>query len=172
MPTVRLLNKVSHQPMHRSLIALFVWLLFVSSARATSAEIPVSPANLDTFSYTFSVSTNASKDGMAFHVTITSKQSGIYPDSDAYVGRVIHKKLDNGDPAGGSIGPAQPAIPVALRKEKRVWTADFTVSRELLKDPELHFVFSVLAHSTVNGKTIPMPSLTFYELRLQEFAKP
>ncbi|MGO8925990.1 MAG: hypothetical protein ACLQU3_03710 [Limisphaerales bacterium] len=157
--------------MHRSFIASIIWLVFVSSTWATSVELPVTPTNLDTYFCTFSVLTNATKDGVAFHVTITNKQSDIYPDSSADVDMVIHKKLADGG-MEGSVGPVTPPIPVELKKEKRLWTADFTVSRELLKNPDVHFVFGVLAHSTVDGKIIPMPSITFYELRLQEFAKP
>lgn len=157
--------------MPRSLIASIIWLVFAPSTWATSVELPVTPTNLDTYSCTFSVSTNATRYGVAFHVTITNQQFDFYPDSTADVDLVIHKKLADGS-LEGSVGPVTPAIPVALKKEKRLWTADFTVSRELLKNPDVHFVFGVLAHSTVDGKVIPMPSITFYELRLQDFAKP
>src|ERR1022692_3631458 len=157
--------------MCRSFITSIIWLAVVSSVRARSVELPVMPTNLDAYGYTFSVLTNATKDGVAFHVTITDKQYDIYPDSSADVDMVIHKKLADGG-MKGSVGPVTTAIPVALKKEKRLWTADFTVSRRLLKNPDAYFVFSVLAHSTVNGKIIPMPSVTFYELRLQDFAKP
>ena len=157
--------------MRYSFIASIVWLAVVSSACATSVELPVTPTNLDTYGYAFSVFTNATKDGVAFHLTITNKQYDIYPDSSAGVDMVIHKKLADGG-MEGSVGAVTPEIPVTLKKEKRLWTADFTVSSTLLKNPDAYFVFSVLAHSTVNGKIIPMPSVTFYELRLQDFAKP
>jgi len=155
----------------RAFIASIFWLALVLSVRATSVELPVTPTNLDTYGYTFSVLTNATQDGVAFHVTITNKQYDIYPDSSAGVDMVIHKKLADGG-MEGSVGSVMPAIPVALKKEKRLWTADFTVPHSLLEDTNACFVFSVLAHSTVNGKIIPMPSVTFYEFRLQDFAKP
>jgi hypothetical protein len=139
--------------------------------RARSVELPVTPANPDTYGYIFSVLTNATRDGVAFHVTITNKQYDIYPDSSADVDMVIHKKLADGG-MEGSVGPVTPTIPVALKKENRFWTADFTVPHSLLEDTNVCFVFSVLAHSTVNGKIIPVSSVTFYELRLQDFAKP
>ena len=155
--------------MRRSFIAFIIWFGFISSVRATSVEFSVTPTNLDTYFFTFSVLTNATKDGVAFHIAIASKQYDIYPDSSADVDMVMHKKLADGG-MEGSVGPVTPAIPVALKRKKRVWTADFTVSRTLLKDPDAYFVFGVLAHSTVNGKNIPMPSVTFYELQLQDFA--
>ena len=157
--------------MRLSFIALIVWSAFVSSACASSVELPVTPASLDTYAYAFSVSTNATGDSVAFHVTITSKQSDIFPDSSAGVDRVVHKKLSDGG-LENSIGSVEPVIPVTLKKEQRVWTADFTVSRELLKNPDICFVFTALAHVTMNGKTVPMPSAEFYELRLQDFIKP
>jgi hypothetical protein len=155
----------------KAFIVSLVWFVFVSSACATSVEIPVTPTNLDTYVYVFSVLTNTASDSVTFHVTITNKQYDIFPDSSASVDMVVHKKHANGG-REGSIGPVKPEIPVILKKEKRLWRADFTVSRDVLKNPDVCFVFSELAHTTVNGKTIPMPSITFYELRLQDFAKP
>ena len=157
--------------MRHSFFAFIIWLATLWSVRADSVELPVTPTNLDAYVCTFSVSTNATMEGVAFHVTITNKQSDIYPDSSGNVDMVIHKKRPDGG-MEGSVGPVMPAIPVVLKKKKRLWTADFTVSRELLKNPDAYFVFSDLAHSTVNGKIIPMPSITFYELRLQDFIKP
>ena len=155
----------------RAFIASIFWLALVSSMRATSEELPVTPTNLDTYGYTFLVLTNTTQDGVTFHVTITDKQYDIYPDSGADIDMVIHKKFADGS-MERSFGRVTPAIPVALKKEKRFWTADFAVPHTLLENTNACFVFSVLAHSTVNGKIIPMPSVTFYELRLQDFAKP
>ena len=155
----------------RAFITSIFWLALVSSVRATGVELPVTPTNLDTYGYTFSVLTNATQDSVAFHVTITNKQYDIYPDSSAGVAMVIHKKLADGG-MEGSVGRVTPVIPVALNKEKRFWTADFSVPYSLLEDTNACFVFSVLAHSTVNWKIIYMPSVTFYELRLQDFAEP
>jgi hypothetical protein len=157
--------------MRRSFIASIVWLAFISSACAESMELSVTHTKLDTYFYVFSVFTNATRDGVAFHVTVTSKQYDIYPDSSAGVDMVIHKKLANGG-LEGSVGPVEPVIAVALKKEKRVWRVDFTVSRELLKNPDVCFIFRVQAHDTINGKTVPMPSADFYELRLEDFTKP
>jgi hypothetical protein len=157
--------------MRRSFITAIFWLVLVSSASATTVELPVTPTNLDTYGYVFSVLTNAIRDGVTFHVTITDKKYDIYPDSGASVDIVTHKKLDNGGLLVSSQA-VEPAIQVTLEKEVRVWKADFVVSRKLLKNPDVYFVFSVLAHSTINGKSVPMPSLTCYQIRLQDFAKP
>lgn len=166
-------HSFTRQFMKSSFITHIIWLVFVSSVRAQEGtEIPVTPTNLDTYFYHFSVSTNATSRGVAFQVTIKSKQSAIYPDSVAEMENVIHRQLTNGTEV--SIESTKPAIPVALKKKKRLWTADFTVSRDLLKNPDLSFVFTVAAHgaSAINGEAIPMPLVAFYELRLQEFVKP
>ena len=132
----------------------------------------VTRTNLDSYPYTFAVLTNATNGGVAFHVTITSKKSDIYPDSRVNVDRVIRRRGADGSLEGSSVGPVTPAIPVTLEKENRVWKADFTLPRELLADAGVCLVFSELTHSTVNGKVVAMPSTTFYELRLQDFTKP
>ena len=153
---------------------LFAGLLLISgsgiSAFGDSDEIPVTPDALNQGDYVFSVSTNSVQDCVAFHVMITNKRYDILPDSGAHVLMVIHKQIAE-DGSDESIGPVKPSIPITLKKEKRVLTAHFTVSRELLKNPEVFFVFGVLGHSTMNGKVIEMPSITFYEFRLQDFAK-
>jgi len=153
------------------IIASIIWLTLIPSMRADSVELPVTPANLNTYDYAFSVSTHATHDGVAFHVTITNKQYDIYPDSSANVDLVVHKKLADGN-MEGSVGPMAPMIPAAIKKAKRFWAADFTVAHSLVEDANACFVFSVLAHRTINGKLISMPSVTFYEFRLKDFARP
>jgi hypothetical protein len=156
------------------ILGLLTGLLLISgsgiSAFGDSIEIPVTPDALNQGDYVFSVTTNSVQDGVAFHVIITSKRYDILPDSGAHVDMVIHKQIANGG-IEESIGPVKPGIPISLKKENRVWTVDFTITREVLKNPEASFVFSVLGQLTVNGKVIEMPSVTFYELRLQDFAK-
>jgi hypothetical protein len=151
--------------MHRIFLTFILWFAIALSAHASSVEYSVTRTNLDTYFCVFSVLTNATSDGVAFHVTITNKQYDIFQDSSAGVDMVAHKKSGNGC-LEGSIGFVEPVIPITLKKEKRVWTADFTVSRELLKNPDVCFVFGVLVHRTINGKTMTMPSADFYELRL------
>ena len=157
--------------MRHSIIIAFFWLVLVSSTCATTVELPVTSTNLDTYGYLFSVLPNAIRGDVTFHITITDKKYDIYPDSGASVCIVTHKKLDDGGLLVSSQA-VEPPIQVALEKGTRVWKADFAVSRELLKNPDAYFVFSVLAHSTINGKIVPMPSLTCYQIRLQDFAKP
>lgn len=165
--------------MRRLFLAFIVWLVFLSAARAANDEISITPTNLDTFFYRFSVATNATKDGVAFHITITDKRFDIYPDSGADVGVVSHKDITNqparaaGKPLKeASFEPMNPAVPVTLKKEMRAWNADFTASPELLKTPGACFVFRVFAQDRTNGKTVPAPPADFYELKLQDFAKP
>ena len=115
----------------------------------------------------FTVTTNAAPDGIAFHLTITNKTGDIFPDSSAYMAKVVHEQDRT-----RSIGPAAPPIPVTLKKEPRVWTADFTIPNKQLLQPGLCFVFGELAHATMNGKLIAMPSMDFYEFKLRDFFKP
>jgi hypothetical protein len=157
--------------MCRLFIAFACWLGLLSSASATMAEIPVTPASLDTGGYLFAVSTNAAGTNVIFHIQITSKNYDIYPDSGASVDVIARRHLDDGGLMVSS-GAAEPAVQVHLEKGARVWKADFAVPRESLKNPDLYFVYGVIAHTTVNGKTIPMPSITSYQIKLQDFAKP
>lgn len=155
--------------MSRRFHILFGWWLAVSfAASGTSVEIPVIPASLDTYSYVFTVSTNATRGGTAFRVTMTAKTTDIDTnDSSAGLDIVTH----TGDGGGLLIScrSLEPAIPVTLSMGKRRWMADFIVSSDFLKNPDLYFDFGFLAHSIVNGKSIPMPSVTRYEIRLEDF---
>lgn len=131
-------------------------------------EIPVTPATLDTYFYLFSISTNAARDGVDFHVTMTAKSGDIETnDSTADLQLVTHTKENGG--LFGSCQSLAATLPVHLKKEKHIWTADFVIPDELLSNPNLCFDFGFLAHSTVNGKVIPMPSVTRYEIRLADF---
>ncbi len=155
--------------MHHLFITTFLWLAVTFTVWGTTAEIPVTPTGLDTYFYIFSVSTNATQGGIAFHVTMTAKTTDIDTnDSSAGLEIVTHTKTSG----GGLLVSCQPweqSMPVTLRREKRSWMADFIVSSELLKNPNLYFNFGFLAHSVVNGKSIPMPSVTRYEIRLEDF---
>jgi hypothetical protein len=157
--------------MRHLLIIPTVLFALVISARAASVELPVTPSQLDQNNYKFTVSTAATNNGIAFHVIITAKQSEIFSDSEANLGVVTHPKDGKDTITGTSITPFQPTVPIAFNKAKRAWTADFTLPRESLKTPGLCFVFSELAHDTVNGQRVAMPSVTFYEIKLKEFVK-
>ena len=155
--------------MHRLSITTVLWLVITFTAWGTSMEIPVTPTSLDTYFYLFSVSTNTTQGGIAFHVTMTAKSTDINTnDSSAGLEIVTHTKTSSGGLLV-SCQSLEPSIPVTLKKEKRSWTADFIVSSELLKNPDLYFNCSFLAHRFVNGKSIPMPSVTRYEIRLEDF---
>jgi hypothetical protein len=65
----------------------------------------------------------------------------------------------------------KPEIPLRVKKDKRVWEADFTVSYELLEKPGLCFGFTEIAHATIDGKSVAMPSADFYEIKLRDFLK-
>ena len=60
---------------------------------------------------------------------------------------------------------------VTIKKEKRVWDAHFTVSYDLLAKPGLCFVFTEIAHATIDGKIVAMPSADFYVIKLRDFLK-
>ena len=157
-------------------LTLLASLVFVSAARAMNTEIRVSPTNLDSLLYSFSVSTNATARGVAFHVTITHKRFDIYPDSSAEIGTIEYKEITNNlsrpSPKplkDATFKPLKPKVRVALKKEKRVWTANFTASRELLNNTNVCFVFSVFAQDPKTNKTAPTD---LYELKLHDFAMP
>jgi hypothetical protein len=146
------------------LIAAIFWSSLVLSAHGTSVEISITPTNLDQHGYVFSISTNAAQYGVAFHVAISTKTGEIYSDSSVGLSMVTHPK-----DGGCSITGVEPAIPITLEKDKRVWKSEFTVSQGLLKKPGLCFIFTELAHVIRGGKSVAMPSATFYEIKLQDF---
>ncbi len=132
------------------------------SAHADSVIFPVTPTNLDQGQFAFSVSTNLTQEGISFHVTIAAKTGEIYPDSQAHLSTVTKT------PNAGTI---QPVKSVTLKKNDHFWTADFITTPELLKTPGICFVFIAQGHAINNGKTIPMPSAEFYEIKLEDFLR-
>lgn len=155
--------------MHRLFVTIGLWLALVLSARGLSVEIPVTTTNLDQYKYRFSISTNAATGGVAFHVIVTAKKEDIDADSEAGLSIVTHTKTRDGETH--SIVSVKPEIPLTVKKHKRVWEADFTVSFKLLKKPGLCFVFTEFAHATIDGKSVGMPSADFYEIKLRDFLK-
>jgi hypothetical protein len=164
--------------MRRLFLAAILFLVSIPAARSANFELPITPTNLNSLFYTFTVSTNATKSGVAFHVTVTSKKYDIYPDSIAEVGTVTRKDVTNellrarGVLIEATFEPLKPTVPVTLKKQKRSWTTDFTAPHELLKNTNAYFVFGVLGSAKAKGKTDPVPVQDLYELKLQDFAKP
>jgi hypothetical protein len=148
-------------------VASVLWLSLVLSVHGVSVEIPITTTNLDQYKYRFSVSTNAATNGVAFHVIITAKRDDVPSDSTVGLSIVTHTK----EPGGSthSIEGVKPKVKVGLKKDKRVWAAEFTVPYQLLEKPGLCFVFTEFAHMIVDGKRVAMPSAVFYEIRLRDF---
>lgn len=155
--------------MHRSFITSVLWLSLILSTHGTSLEIPVTSTNLDQSKYRFAISTNVATNRIAFHVTITGKGEDVPSDSVVSLSIVAHTQ--NGSHSTRSIEGVEPPVEMRLGKDRRVWTADFTVSRKLLKKPGLCLVFTELAHTIVDGRRVFMPSAQFYEFRLKDFLK-
>jgi hypothetical protein len=157
--------------MRHLLIIPAILFALVLSAHAANVELPVTPSQLDQHNYRFSVSANATNQSIAFHVVITAKIDEVAPDCEANLVVLNHPKDGRGPASGTGMTPFAPTVPIAFNKSKRAWTVDFTLPRESLKTPGLCFVFSELAHDTVNGQRVAMPSATFYEIKLKEFVK-
>jgi hypothetical protein len=150
-------------------IALVILVGLASTATATMVEIAVTPTNLANDEFVFSVSTNIGQGAVVFDVSVTNTQADIFSDSTASVALIHHKRFPDGGLTISGEMP-KPAIPVSLEKQARIWKAKFTVPRELLKDPDLFFSFSVYEHGIINGKLEFMPSLTVYRMQLQDFS--
>jgi hypothetical protein len=124
----------------------------------------VTPKTLDQGEYVFSISTNSTQNGISFHVTITAKTGEIFPDSRSDLS-VVTRQTES------SPGSIRTVKQVTLKKEAHTWTADFVATPELLKTPDICFVFIAYAHDVENGKTVQMPSADFYAVRLLNFLK-
>jgi hypothetical protein len=155
--------------MRQLLIIPMVWLSLVASAHASSVQLPITTNSLDQQHFTFAVSAHSTNQATAFHITITAKLEDIVSDSEAGLRIVTRTEKDGSVTA--TIETYPPAIPVALKKDKRVWTADFSLPTKSLSTPGLCFVFTEFGHSMLNGKRIATPSATFYEIKLKDFAK-
>lgn len=155
--------------MRHILILPMAWFTIALSALATSVEIPITSTNLDQQHYTFAVSAKPTDKGTAFHITITAKKEDIDSDAQANLSVFTRTETNGGITITGE--HLTPEIPIQLKRESRVWTADFTVPAETLKTPNFCFVFTEFGHSTFHGKRIAMPSATFYLLKLSDFTK-
>jgi hypothetical protein len=153
--------------MHRLFTSLILLHALVLAAHGMSVEIPVTPNNLEQNKYAFLVSTNTGRNGITFHVTITAKTGDIPSDSTADLNIVTITK--DGGAMKTVIRPVNPPTRVILKKEKRVWQADFTVSRKSLKKAGICFVFTEFAHTTIDGKSVSMPSADLYQIKLHDF---
>ena len=145
--------------------AVMLWLAVAPSVYGFSMEVPVTPNRLDVGGYGFSISSNATQDGTRFYVTVTAK--GDIP-SECSLGLCKVTHWTN----GYSIESVKPAIRVALQKTNRVWKADFTVPRQLLRSPRLCCVFTEQQNDVVRGVSSPSCSATFYTIKLRDFLKP
>jgi hypothetical protein len=157
--------------MRPSFIIPAIFFALALSARAKSIELPITPSQLDQHNYKFSVTAGTTNQGTAFHIIITAKSDEVPSDCEANLVIVAHPKDGRGSTTGTDITPFTPTVPIAFNKGKHAWTVDFTLPRESLKTPGLCFVFSELAHDTVNGQRLAMPSVTFYEIKLKDFVK-
>jgi hypothetical protein len=151
--------------MGRFLLAATFWISVALSAFGDSVEIPVTPRTPEQGGYLFLVLTNPVQDGTAFRATITRKSEIISSDSTVALCLVTPRMN------GFEIHPLKPDIKITLKKENYIWRANFILSTELLKNPDLYLIYTECGHMVVSGKTVPMPSAAFYEMKLRDFMK-
>lgn len=185
--------------MKRIFVIIVFWLAATSSGYGMSfPDTLITPNNLNQYWRSFSVLTKSHKNSVTFHITITSnkaKHKHTHPDeakpasdiipyvgdygklktirtafspySSVSVGKVIHKKQN-----GSDISKAEeitPPVKITLKKTEFVWAADFTISRELLKNSEVYF--SEQAYAVIHGIAQGMPAAAGYDIRLKDFVK-
>jgi hypothetical protein len=121
-------------------ITPILWLALALSAYGRIMYRPITPDNsAKDKGYLFTVTTEAAKDDVVFHVTITSKKGDIPPDSTVFLEIITFTK--EGDVGSGESPKTE--IPVTVKKDKKVLEADFSVSREQLKETGLCLEFPV-----------------------------
>jgi hypothetical protein len=152
-------------------IITFIWLATVFSGYGALPEVSVTPTNLNLHDYTFFVSTNSAQDGTAFHVVITAKTHDIPPNSSVNLEAVMDGIFfeDTGKPR--QMGRAAPPIKVTLKKNPRVWEADFMVPRHQLEETRLFCLFAE-GYDGETGGILDEKTVTFYEIRIQDFINP
>src|ERR1700733_9684814 len=105
----------NHQIVRRILILLFLWLVVAGPAFGMSDELPVTPSSLDTYFYTFAVSTNTVTNGVGFHITISAKRGDI--DTNYCNARLDTVRHDHGSAIFQE--PFETAILVTVQKQPR-----------------------------------------------------
>jgi len=100
--------------MHRITIITVFWIALVLSANASSIEFPVTPESLDQGELVFSVSTNATQEGISFRVTIAAKTNAIASDSSAYL------RLVTSESGARSMRPVKPEPQVVLQTDNYI----------------------------------------------------
>ncbi len=135
------------------------------TASAYMADIPVTTNNLDQGTYVFSVSNNAAQGGKAFHITITSKQGDFSPYSLVWLDMKHEKNVD-------SIQPESLKPQITLKKDDHTWKVDFIASNELMKRPDICFIFEEIPYVIgPDGKRPLLGGGSFYEIKLWDFLK-
>jgi hypothetical protein len=134
--------------------------------------VPVTPNSLDHGNYTFSVSTNETQNGVSFHVVVTAKTGAIPPDYSSISVSLVHRLKTGTNGYGIYGGSLKPPVRVTLKKDTRVWQADFTIPHKSLWRRDLCCVFMEMESEVIDGQRSPAGSATFYELKLQDFLKP
>src|SRR5260221_894310 len=82
----------------KTLLCLALVLSGGLTASAYMADIPVTTNNLDQGTYVFSVSNNSAQGGIAFHITITSKQVNFFPYSLVWLAIQHETNIDSIQP--------------------------------------------------------------------------
>jgi len=143
-------------------LGVWIFFTFLLDATGTTVRIPVTPASLNQDRLVFSVKSSVIEEGTAFQISIAMKDGPVLPDSN--VGLYISSLTEN----LYSLKKVE-SVQVTVSKEEKRWKAEFVIPGNLLDTPGLSFIFAEYGHATVDGKTVPMPSLTHYEINLREF---
>jgi hypothetical protein len=150
----------------------FVWLaVVIPGFGALVPEVEVTTTNLDLQNYSFLVSTNAAQDGLAFHVVITSKTRNIPANSSVNLEGVTDWDVFADMGKRRQMGRASPPVKVTLKKNKRVWEADFMLPRLQFQESRLFCLFAE-GYDGETGGVIDEKTVTFYEIRIQDFVNP
>jgi len=155
----------------KTLLIIAGLLAAVLSGFGKIPEVSVTPTNLDLHDYAFSISTNAAQDGTGFHIIITAKTHNIPTNSSVNLEVVGDEEFseDTGIPA--MMGRAAPPVKVSLKRNERIWEADFMVPRQQLTDHGLFCLFAE-GFDDETGGVIDAKTVTFYEIKIQEFVSP
>lgn len=155
----------------KTLLIITGLLAAVLSGFGQIPEVSVTPTNLDLHDYAFSISTNAAQDGTGFHVIITAKTHNIPTNSSVNLEVVGDEEFSDDTGIPPMMGRAAPPVKVLLKKNKRIWEADFMVPRQQLTDHGLFCLFAE-GFDGETGGVIDAKTVTFYDIKIQEFVSP
>jgi len=151
--------------MRRFALLLLLGLSWASPGRcrAEATEISVTPTGLEQHGFVFALTSRAVETGAAIHITIGFKEGTDLKYATTGLAKITPIENDRGK---ARHWVRVPGMELKVTKGDKGWTIDFIAPKELPRQPDVYFIFTVHAFDS-EGRSVP--SADFYEMRLADF---